>query len=97
MALSFPNKDPEEVLDFSIDWSPRVGADTIVSSTWIIAEGGSGLTIEGPPHAPSFVPTQTTIWLSDGVLGTSYLLTNHIATAAGREMEQSVKLKIKAK
>jgi hypothetical protein len=92
MALSFPNKDPEEVLDYTLDWFKRLGtSDVITSSVWAV--DGTGLIID----SDTFSTTQTTLWLSAGVLDASYLLTNHIVTEGGREMEQSVKIRIKHK
>jgi hypothetical protein len=93
MALSFPNKDPQEVLDYVLDWSKRLGGDVILTSTWAVDD--AGLVIDSKPA--TFTPTDTTIWLSAGVLNTSYLLTNHIVTQGDRTMEQSVKIKIKQK
>ena len=89
--LSFPNKDPDEVLDYVLDWSLRLGSDSIITSSWVV--DNPGLVI----NSNSYVPTNTTIWLSAGVVNVSYLLTNHVVTQGGRTMEQSVKIKIKEK
>ena len=91
--LAWPYKDPEEVLDYQVDWSDRLGADDIVASTWTIPVGGAALTI----NSNSFTVTHTLIWLAAGTLGITYQLTNHITTLGGRQMEQTIKLKIKAK
>lgn len=90
MALSWDPKDPDEVLDYQLVWSDRLLSDTISSSTWVVPDG---LT-EG---TNSNTPTTTTVWLSGGTLGEAYELTNRVVTAGGRTMDQSVKLKIKAK
>ncbi len=90
MALSWPNKDPDEVLDYEIDWAARLTTDTISTSTWTVP---SGITKD----SDSKTSTTTTVWLSGGTLGDSYEILNRIVTAGGRTMDQTVKLKIKTK
>src|SRR6187200_923242 len=101
MAKKWPSKDPDERLDYSIDWAGTEAdpgrlygsADTIVASEWVVPDG---LT-EDLVDPPSFTDTTTTIWLTDGVLGTKYQVENRITTAEGRIMDQSVYLTIKTK
>lgn len=90
MALSWPPKDPDEVLDYVIDWSLRLDSDIISSSTWSVTEG-TGLTID----ADTYADTTATVWLSGGTDGERYTLNNRIVTVAGRTMDQSVKIRIK--
>lgn len=87
-------KDPDEVKDYGINWLPTLvgNDDTIASSTWTIVSG-SGLTID----SNSYADTATTIWLSDGVVGTSYTLLNRVVTAGGRTYDQTVKLRVRSK
>lgn len=88
---SWPFKDPNEVLDYDIDWTLRLAGDTIATSTWTIDNGS--VTV----NSNSFSSTDTKVWLSGGTLGESCLLTNRITTTGLRTMDQSVKLKIKSK
>lgn len=88
--LKWPQKDPDEVLDYQIDWSARLGDDTIASSAW---ETPDGITQDSDSNDD----TTTTIWLSGGSAGESYTFTNRIVTDGGRTMDQSVKLKVKEK
>lgn len=90
MALSWDAKDPDEVLDYTIDWTARLAGDTIAASTWVVP---AGITKD----SDSFTTTGTVIWLSAGAIGEAYELTNRIDTAGGRTMDQTVKLKVKAK
>lgn len=90
MALTWPFKDPDEVLDYSIDWSGRLGADTISTSTWTVPDG---ITKDSDDKST----TTTTLWLSGGTEGETYSFLNRIVTAGGRTMDQTVKLKIKSK
>jgi hypothetical protein len=89
--ITWPYKDPDEVLDYEIDWTAKLtGGDTITSSSWTVP---AGITKD----SSTFTTSTATIWLSDGTIGETYLLTNEVTTAAGRTMDQSAKLKIKEK
>ena len=90
MVLSWPYKDPDEVLDYQLDWMARLAGDTIASSTWIVPNGIT-------KNSDSKTETTTTIWLSGGTIGASLSITNRIETVGGRTMDQSVSLKIKEK
>ncbi|SON55546.1 hypothetical protein HDIA_2005 [Hartmannibacter diazotrophicus] len=90
MAKTWDYKDPDETLDYRIDWSDRLAGDTIATSVWVVPPG---LT-EGPNLNDE---TTTTIWLAGGVEGATHSLTNRITTAGGRTMDQSVLLAIKSK
>jgi hypothetical protein len=88
-TLSWPAKDPDEKLDYRLNWSARLGVDTIVASIWTAPET---IVIEDD----SFTGVTTTVWLSGGVAEKRpILVTNRITTAGGRIMEQSVSLQIK--
>lgn len=90
MILKWSDKDPDEVLDFSLDWSKRLNGDTITTSTWIVP---SGITKDSDSIGS---PADTTIiWLSGGADNTTYELTNRIETAGGRTMDQTVRLRVR--
>jgi hypothetical protein len=75
-------KDPDEVLDYTVNWSQRLQAnETISSSDWIV---DSGITED----KRSMSSTSATIWLSGGSTGTSYTLINRVQTSVGRVYEQ---------
>ncbi len=76
-------KDPDETLDYYIDWVTFLAGDTISASTWIVPTGITQVSI-------SNTTTRTTIWLSGGTIGESKLITNRITTAAGRIKEQKI-------
>ena len=85
-------KTPAELDDWQIDWTTRgLGTDTISTSTWSVpgaSEGStSDLNITSP--APTKTTTSTTVWLSGGIAGNSYLVTNTIVTSGGRELEET--------
>lgn len=84
-------KDPDDVADFALNWSasPRLGNDEIVASDWIGVH--EDLTVE----SDSFTVATTTVWLSGGVAGTTYELTNRVTTAGGRTLDQTALLVVK--
>lgn len=104
---SWPFKDPDEVLDYDIDWTVRlysaaeldrykagetvVPTDTIASSTFTLPTG----TLVAASGSNS--TTASKVWLSGGAEGQTYLIVNRIVTAGGRTMDMTVKLKIKSK
>ena len=90
MALEWDFKDPDEVLDYRVDWSARLDGDTIASSTWEVL---AGLTKDSDTSGAD----DTTIWLSGGTLGDNYTLVNRVTTAGGRTFDQSVKLKVRTR
>lgn len=76
IAAAF-HKGNTEVLDYTIDWSTLLGADTIATSAWVVP---TGITKD----SDSSTTTATTVWLSGGTAGTEYTAENTITTAAGR-------------
>lgn len=103
MALSWPFKDPDEILDFDIDWTSRLlsadeledgvttPTDAIATSTFTLSAGSLTKGVD------TYSSTRTKVWLSGGEEGESYQILNRITTTGGRTMDQTVKLKIKGK
>lgn len=88
--LEWDAKDPDEVLDYKLDWTDRLAGDTVATSVWA-AE--AGITID----SNVFDDTSATVWVSGGTAGTTYRMTNTITTAAGRTMQEVVLLPCVAK
>lgn len=96
------NKDPDEVLDFTGDWTTALAGDTIVTSTFPDFNADELVTEDFPTpplvkDSDSFDDGHFTIWLSGGAEGATYAFTNRITTAGGRTMDRTVKLKVKTK
>lgn len=90
MTLSWNYKDPNEVLDYDIDWSARLDTgDAIATSTWTVTAGALVI------GSNSFSSKATKVWLSAGTADLTYYLTNRITTTGGRTMDQTVKLRVK--
>lgn len=90
MALEWPFKDPDEVLDYELDWTARLAGDTISTSVWLVPD-------ELTPGAESVSGAVTKLWLSGGTIGGSFLVTNRITTAGGRTMDESVKIRVRSR
>lgn len=77
-------KDPDEVMDFSIDWEPWLAdnSDTISTSAYTVP---AGITKD----SESNTTLVTTVWLSGGSEDATYTIENRIVTAGGRTLDRS--------
>ena len=82
-------KDPDAVLDYSVDWSLWLAGDQIASSEWLL-EGGALIEKVTDSHTS----TKATVWLRGGQAGTTYLVTNRIVTVAGRTDDRSISVRV---
>lgn len=88
MALKKFVKDPDAVLDYTIDWSEWLAeGDTI---TAVSATPDTGITVD----SSAFTVTTTTIWVSGGVTGT-YNIVVHVTTNGGREDDRTIEIQMK--
>lgn len=87
--LIWPSKDPDEVLDYQVDWSARLGDDTIAASVFTL-EQAAGLAIDSQSNAA----TTATVWLSGGTNGGTGWLLNRITTAGGRTFDEVIQVAI---
>lgn len=79
------NKDPQAVLDYLWDWGEWMPEnDRIVASSF--SSSSADLVVEDS----TFNDTTATAWLSGGVAGERYTVTNHIVTEDGREDDRSI-------
>ena len=85
---TFEPKDPNDILNYTIDWSQWLGADTIVASTWVVQVVGISKVSDTNDT------TTATVTLNGGVVGTVHPLLNHIITAAGLEKDMTVDIPI---
>ena len=88
MSFNWPAKDPNEILDYSINWVQPLATDTILTSTWTISDPSLVQT------TATNTSTLVTIWLSGGTLNQTYAVKNTIVTAGGRTFDQTVNIKI---
>jgi hypothetical protein len=83
-------KDPDAVLDYSVDWFLWLAGDQISSSDWIMEQGA---TIE--KITDTFTTSRTVVWLGGGDEGVTYLVTNRIVTLGGRTDDRTICVKVK--
>ena len=82
-------KDPQETIDYAVDWSDFMAAsETISGSTWSVSS--TALSI-GTVSATTLV---TSAFVSGGVNGDVYRLTNKITTNQSRVAERSVMVRV---
>jgi hypothetical protein len=84
------DKAPNELVDYGIDWSLRLGSDTISSSSWSVSGTDSSLTVDSDDNDT----TTTEVRLSSGTLGVTYSVKNTVVTAGGQTFEQTTLLRI---
>ena len=92
MALKKFVKDPNAKLDYTIDWSAWLAANTDTISAATVPTAPAGLTIQSPV---TFTATQTTVWISGGTAGSSYDVAVHIVTAGGRQDDRTITITCK--
>lgn len=95
---SWPAKDPDDILDYSLDWSEQMEIDTdTISAYEVIIEQGTVEVDDSLGHGTSFDDTSTLVWLTGGTAGEECLVVNRITTAEGRQYDHTRKLRIKEK
>ena len=82
-------KDPDAVLDYSVDWSLWLAGDEISTSEWRLEEGALLEQV-----VASNTTTKATVWLRGGQKGATYLVTNRIVTAGGRTDDRTISVKV---
>lgn len=87
MSLRSWNQQPEEVLDYDMDFSAWLGTDYITDSS--ITATPTGLTV-----STTFTNTVAKAWCSGGTAGTCYLVEVTINTFAGRTKEKCFHLRV---
>lgn len=66
------NKDPQAILDYSVDWTSYLSGDTIVTSAWSSSSTDLTLTLDTNDGSKSVVV------VSGGTAGKTYTITNRI-------------------
>lgn len=90
MARSWPAKDPNDVLDYQIDWSRRLDTGDSIGNAAFSLAVPAGLTIV----SQSFTANSATVWLSGGNAGQTAQILCRISTAGGRQMDITTRLAI---
>ena len=93
--MSLLMKDPDAVLDYSIDWGAEyLGDDLVADSSWAVdPDEPEGVAITGS----DFDPATTTVKAAGGVPGRIYRLVNHVTLESGRVDSRSIVLRVEAR
>ena len=80
-------KDPQAILDYSINWDDGYleADENLVTSTWTIQPAGELAT-----DSTSNTAKLTTVFASGGVFGQIYSVVNRIVTDKGRTDDRSI-------
>tara|TARA_B110000977_G_C10615288_1_gene313942 strand:- start:8 stop:325 length:318 start_codon:yes stop_codon:yes gene_type:complete len=105
MSYKWPDKDKDELLDYSIDWSRFLNGDNIAAVTWYI-DNASGVktevanadVVEGLQFVQgTYTNTVSTMRLSLGTNNKRYKITCKVTTIGALQYERSVFLRVKEK
>lgn len=94
MSFTWPDKDPNEILRYTHDWSARLDGETIdnVDAIFETTDPPTTVQLERPT---SFISTVQTVWLEGGVVGEKINLTLRCTTTTGQVFDERINFKIK--
>ncbi len=94
--ISWPPKDPDEFLDYDVDWTDLLAPDVdAIATSEFLVEAGDVVIADDP--APSVTGSVTKVWLSGGTLGNTARILNRITTTGGRIWDQTMRLRIRSR
>ena len=103
MAFKRHVKDPDNTLDYPVNWCASDGVTNDGSNGddgWLQGDTIAGLTIVADAgitvDSSSYTDTHTVAVLSGGTLGKSYTVTFRITTTAGLIKDHSIIIKVKS-
>ena len=105
MSYKWPDKDPDEIVDYSVDWSRFLDTDTVSSVVWYIdaADGtktsvASADVVDGLQFVQkSNTSTVTTARFALGTANKRYKITCAVTTGLGLVYERSIFLRTREK
>ena len=103
MSFRWPNKDPDEILDYSVDWSRFLDGATITTCVWSVDDSTgtktaitAGNTVNGIQNvAQTISGSTTTINLGLGTNNIEYKIYCRITDNSGNVAERVVRLRVK--
>jgi len=87
--MSLYVKDPDAVLEYTVDWSVWLESGETIGSHSVIAD--TGITVDSSAIVDN---TAVMIWLSDGTVGQYYRVTCRIVTTAARTDDRSITIQV---
>ena len=103
MSFRWPNKDPDETLDYSVDWSRWLNGATISSVVWYVDDSTgtktaltAGNTVNGLQNvAQTISGGVATINLGLGTNNIEYKIYCNMSDSSGNVAERVIRLRIK--
>jgi len=105
MSYKWPDKDKDEIIDYSVDWSRFLGSDIISAVTWFIDDASgvktqvaNATTVNGLQFVSgTSTATVATARFSLGTDNVRYNITCRVTTNRGLQYERSIFLRVKEK
>lgn len=107
MAYKWPDKDPDETIDFSVDWSRFIPNKTLAAANWFIKDSdGTKTSVTNSQTVDGLQFVSPTLEASDkvatarfasGTVGKKYTVTCSITTGDGLTFERNISLRIREK
>jgi len=103
MSFKWPNKDPDETLDYSVDWSRWLNGATISTIVWYVDNSAgaktaltAGNTVNGLQNvAQTISGGVATINLGLGTNNTEYKIYCNMSDSSGNVAERVIRFRIK--
>jgi len=103
MSFRWPNKDPDETLDYSVDWSRWLNGATISTVVWYVDDSTgtktaltAGNTVNGLQNVAQTISNGVaTINLGLGTNNTEYKVYCNMSDSSGNVAERVIRLRIK--
>ncbi len=103
MSFRWPNKDPDETLDYSVDWSRWLNGATISSVVWSVDNSSgvktaitSGSTVNGIQNVSQTISGGVaTINLGLGTANIEYKFYCTMSDSSGNVAERVIRLRVK--
>lgn len=103
MSFRWPNKDPDETLDYSVDWSRWLAGASISGCTWYVdnSDGvktqiSAGELINGIQNVSQTISGDvTTIYLGSGTNNIDYKFYCRITTNVGSATERTIRVRVR--
>ena len=105
MSYKWPDKDPDETIDYSVDWSRFIPNDTLSSANWFIKDANGNKeqvsnaeVVDGLQFVqPTLSGKVATARFALGTNNKRYTVSFHINTGGCLVFERSIFLKVKEK
>lgn len=105
MSYKWPDKDKDEIVDYSVDWSRFLSTDSLAAAVWYIKDvDGTKTQVDdaGVVNGLQFVTGTlsgkvSTARFSLGTNNTRYTIICSITTGSGLQYERSIFLRVKEK